>query len=49
MTLDGVGEATAEKIIAYRQEKPFSTLEEIMNVKGIGPKLFEVIKDQISL
>ena len=30
-------------------KQPFSTLEEIMNVKGIGPKLFEAIKNQISL
>lgn len=47
--LHRIGPAMADRIIAYRQEKPFSTLEEIMNVKEIGPKLFEAIKNQISL
>jgi competence protein ComEA len=36
--LPGVGPATAAKILAYRQEHgSFSTVEELMEVKGIGP------------
>lgn len=49
-TLKGVGEATAEKIVAYRQKNgSFSTLEGLMEVSGIGEKKFEALKDQITL
>jgi len=47
MTLKGVGEALAERIIAYRQDHPFQTSEEIMNVKGIGEKIYQTNKDRI--
>lgn len=47
-TLNGVGEARAESIIAYREEKGgFSSIEEIKNVSGIKDGLFEKIKDKI--
>ena len=50
MTLDGVGEATAEKIIAYRQEHgSFSSIEEIKEVSGIGDKKYEAIKESITV
>jgi len=46
--LPGVGESTAEKIILYRNEvKGFKKKEDIMNVKGIGKKKFENIKNYI--
>ncbi|MBM4158849.1 MAG: helix-hairpin-helix domain-containing protein, partial [Ignavibacteria bacterium] len=45
MLLPGVGEATAEKIIKYREEhNGFKQIEEIMEVKGIGIKKFEKMK-----
>lgn len=47
MKLDGIGEATAEAIIEYREKDPFEKIEDIMNVKGIGEKKFEAIKDDI--
>ncbi len=47
--LSGVGPAIAQRIIAYRQQKPFETIEEIMEVKGIGEKMFEKIKEEIML
>ncbi|WP_020558619.1 ComEA family DNA-binding protein [Thiofilum flexile] len=48
--LKGIGEKKAKAIIDYRTEKgSFKTLEEIQEVKGIGPKLFEKIKADISL
>lgn len=47
--LNGVGMAIAQRIIDYRRIKPFETLEEIMEVKGIGEKMFEQIKDEITL
>ena len=47
-TLKGIGEVTADKIIAYRTEHgDFGAIEEIMNVSGIGEKTFEQIKDAI--
>lgn len=46
----GIGPATAEAIVLYRSEiGQFQTLEDLMNVKGIGPKKFEKIKDLICL
>lgn len=47
MLLNGVGEVTAQAIIDYRGEKKFETIEEIMEVKGIGEKKFENIKELI--
>lgn len=45
--LDGIGEVTANAIIEYRKDAPFTCIEDIMNVKGIGEKKFEAIKDNI--
>ena len=43
--LPGIGEKTAEKIIELRKERgKFNTLEELMNVKGIGEVKFNKIK-----
>lgn len=47
-TLTGIGEKKAALIIAYREENgSFQTIEEIMEVSGIGEKTFEGFKDQI--
>ena len=48
-TLNGVGPAKAESIIAYREEHgPFSSLDQLLEVKGIGEKTIEDWKDKIS-
>jgi comEA protein len=49
MELSGIGESKAKAIIAYRDAHPFQTLDELMNVKGIGPKIFEKIKVHLEL
>ena len=50
MTLKGVGPSTAQKIVDYRNENgSFKAIEEIMNVKGIKQKMFDRIKDSITL
>jgi competence protein ComEA len=47
--LPGVGPVTAERIVAYRDKTPFSTPEQLMEVKGIGAKTFAKMKDFIAV
>lgn len=49
MKLPGVGDKTAESIINYRQQQRFNRIEDIMNIKGIGQKKFEKMKDFIQV
>ena len=50
LTLTGIGESKANLIMEYRnQNGGFKTIEEIKNVKGIGDKMFEKIKDNITI
>lgn len=50
MTLKGVGTVLAGRIIDYRTSSgAFGSTEEIKKVKGIGPALFDKIKDDISI
>ena len=50
MTLSGIGEGTAEKIIKYRQDKGyFNTIEELKNVSGIGENKFNGLKEDITI
>lgn len=46
--LPGIGEVTAEKIVADREKSgPFPSIEDIKRVSGIGEKKFEQIADSI--
>lgn len=50
MSLSGIGEAKAQKIIDYRNENGlFTSIEQIKNVNGISEKLFEQIKEFITI
>lgn len=43
-SIPGVGSKMADKIIKYRQEHPFNSIDELLNISGIGKKKFEEIK-----
>jgi len=48
--LNGVGEKKAQAIMEYRQKNGgFKTIDELMNIKGIGPKLLEKNKARLML
>ncbi|MEW6518569.1 MAG: ComEA family DNA-binding protein [Thermodesulfobacteriota bacterium] len=47
-SLPGIGASKAQAIIDYRTEHGnFKSIDELKNVKGIGDKVLEKIKDQI--
>lgn len=48
-TLPGIGEVYGKRIIEYRNIKKFNSIEEIMNVQGIGTKTFEKLKEIITV
>ncbi len=49
-SLPGIGATLAQRIIDYRNENgPFTSIEEIMDVSGVGPSTFENIKDLITV
>ena len=50
MTLDGIGEKKAQAIIEYRNKNGgFKSIEEILEVDGIGSATYEKIKDRLTI
>ena len=48
--LPGIGPTTAQKIVDYREQNGFFlSIEDIINVPGIGPDTFDRIKNQITV
>lgn len=48
--LPGVGESTAAAIVAHREANgPFTAVEQLMDVRGIGPAKFEAMRDMVGL
>jgi len=49
-TLPGIGPALAERILAYREAYgPFTAVEDLLRVSGIGEKTLESIRDYIAV
>ncbi|GJQ57998.1 MAG: helix-hairpin-helix domain-containing protein [Candidatus Scalindua sp. AMX11] len=50
LVLKGIGSKKANDIVAYRDEHgPYKKTEDVMKVKGIGDKMFEKFRDQITV
>lgn len=50
IALPGVGPSLAQRIVDYRKEHgPFKTIEELLNVRGIGEKSFVRLRDRITV
>jgi comEA protein len=48
--LSGIGPSLSRRIVEYRETGGgFRRIEDIMQVKGIGPNIFERIKDRITV
>lgn len=49
-TIPGVGPVTATAILAYRQEAgPFTSVEQLLEVSGIGPATLESVRPYVTL
>ena len=50
MSLPGIGDSRAQSIITYRENNGgFKSIEEIMNISGIGQSMYDKIKDIITV
>jgi competence ComEA-like helix-hairpin-helix protein len=47
--LPGIGAAKAAAIVEFRAKEPFGKPEDLRKVKGIGERLYQSLKDQITV
>ncbi len=49
-SLPGIGPALAKRIVEYRtQHGPFKSVDDLVAVKGLGPKMLEKIRSRLSV
>src|SRR5262249_35443676 len=48
-SLPGIGPSKAQAIVEHRAKEPFTRAEDLRKVKGIGPKLYDAIREQITV
>jgi competence protein ComEA len=48
-TLPGIGPAKAQAIVEQRAKAPFGTPDDLRKVKGIGDKLYDSIRERITV
>ena len=48
-SLPGIGPKLSAEIAAYRKRTPFQTVDDVMNVSGIGPKKLEAIRPLVTV
>lgn len=46
-SLNGIGDTLAQNILNYRKNNKFETIEDLLNVEGIGESKFNAIKEYI--
>lgn len=48
-SLPGIGPTYAQEIIRFREHSPFRTIDDVMQVRGIGPKRLESIRPLVTV
>lgn len=49
MTINGIGQVTAEKIVDYARTSGFNSVEDLLNINGIGEKKLESIRPYVTV
>jgi competence protein ComEA len=47
--LPGIGPSKAQAIVDHRAQQPFAKVDDLAKVKGIGDKLLESLRDQVTV
>jgi competence protein ComEA len=48
-TLPGIGPSKAQAIVEHRAKAPFANTDDLRKVKGIGDKLYESLRERITV